>query len=129
MRGGIFLPMCGIPVFFILLASMASAFAFRRYGRPMTDLFSAIDSVADGDLTARVGENGARQFGPLARRFNNMVNELERADQQRRNLTVDIAHELRTPLHIIQGNLEGIIDGVYQPTSEHINNTWMKPNC
>jgi two-component system sensor histidine kinase BaeS len=52
-----------------------------------------------------------------------MVGELERSEQQRRNLTADIAHELRTPLHIIQGNLEGIIDGVYQPTPEHINTT------
>jgi signal transduction histidine kinase len=52
-----------------------------------------------------------------------MVGELERAEQQRRNLTADIAHELRTPLHIIQGNLEGIVDDVYQPTHEHINNT------
>jgi two-component system OmpR family sensor kinase/two-component system sensor histidine kinase BaeS len=52
-----------------------------------------------------------------------MVSELERADQQRRNLTADIAHELRTPLHIIQGNLEGILDGVYEATPDHINNT------
>jgi two-component system sensor histidine kinase BaeS len=52
-----------------------------------------------------------------------MLGELERAEQQRRNLTADIAHELRTPLHIIQGNLEGILDGVYQPTPEHINTT------
>jgi signal transduction histidine kinase len=52
-----------------------------------------------------------------------MLNELERAEQQRRNLTADIAHELRTPLHIIQGNLEGMIDGVYEPTAENINNT------
>ena len=52
-----------------------------------------------------------------------MVEELERADQQRRNLTADVAHELRTPLHIIQGNLEGILDGVYEPTEEHIEAT------
>ena len=52
-----------------------------------------------------------------------MVDELERADGQRRQLTTDIAHELRTPLHIIQGNLEGILDGVYEPTEAHIENT------
>jgi signal transduction histidine kinase len=52
-----------------------------------------------------------------------MVGELERAEQQRRNLTADIAHELRTPLHIIQGNLEGVLDGVYQPSPDHINAT------
>jgi two-component system OmpR family sensor kinase/two-component system sensor histidine kinase BaeS len=62
-------------------------------------------------------------FSELVKRFNKMVEELERADQQRRNLTADIAHELRTPLHIIQGNLEGLLDGVYQATPDHINNT------
>jgi two-component system OmpR family sensor kinase/two-component system sensor histidine kinase BaeS len=52
-----------------------------------------------------------------------MTAELERMDQQRRNLTADVAHELRTPLHIIQGNLEGILDGVYEPTEEHLSAT------
>lgn len=52
-----------------------------------------------------------------------MARELERADQQRRNLTADVAHELRNPLHIIQGNLKGILDGVYQPTDEHVTAT------
>jgi signal transduction histidine kinase len=42
-----------------------------------------------------------------------MAGELERADRQRRNLTADVAHELRTPLHIIRGNLEGVLDGVW----------------
>jgi len=48
---------------------------------------------------------------------------LERADRQRRNLTADVAHELRNPLHIIQGNLEGILDQVYEPTAEHVGAT------
>jgi signal transduction histidine kinase len=70
-----------------------------------------------------VPERGPGDFGRLAQSFNRMAEELQRADQQRRNLTADVAHELRTPLHIIQGNLEGILDGVYQPTAEHIETT------
>lgn len=122
-RGGWLLLFCGIPFIFIFITSIIGNLTFRRFGRPMSDIFSAIDSISEGDLSIRVPENYPRQFGQLARRFNHMIAELERAEQQRRNLTADIAHELRTPLHIIQGNLEGILDGVYQPTSEHINNT------
>ena len=49
-----------------------------------------------------------------------MITELERYDRLRRNLTADVAHELRTPLTILQGNLEGLLDGVYQPDAEHL---------
>jgi two-component system OmpR family sensor kinase/two-component system sensor histidine kinase BaeS len=115
--------LCIVPIVFFVIASIVGNFTFRRFGRPMTQIFLAIDSIAEGDLSVRVPEHYPRQFGQLARRFNRMVSELERAEQQRRNLTADIAHELRTPLHIIQGNLEGMIDGVYEPTSENINNT------
>lgn len=115
--------LCAVPFLFIFTAFVIGSFTFRRFGRPMDDIFSAIDSISEGDLSVRVPENYPRQLGQLARRFNHMISELERADRQRRNLTADIAHELRTPLHIIQGNLEGIIDGVYQPTPDHINNT------
>lgn len=122
-RGGFLIPLCGVPIAFMLIAAIVGNITFRRFGRPMTQIFSAIDSISEGDLSVRVPERYSHQFGQLARRFNHMVSELERADQQRRNLTADIAHELRTPLHIIQGNLEGIIDGIYKATPEHINNT------
>jgi two-component system sensor histidine kinase BaeS len=114
---------CAMPVVFLIIMAIIGSFTFRRYGRPMTNIFSAIDSISEGDLSVRVPEHYPRQFGQLAKRFNHMVSELERNEQQRRNLTADIAHELRTPLHIIQGNLEGILDGIYEATPEHINNT------
>jgi len=119
----IWLLVCGAPFVFIVLAIVILFNLYTRFGKPLEQLFNAINSIEDGDLSVRVPENKSDMFSDLIKRFNKMVGELERAEQQRRNLTADIAHDLRTPLHIIQGNLEGVIDGVYQPTSEHINNT------
>ncbi len=119
----IWLIACGAPFIFVVVAVFIIFNLYNRFGRPLEKMFNAIDAVAEGDLSVRVPENTSDMFSDLNKRFNNMIAELERAEQQRRNLTADIAHELRTPLHIIQGNLEGVLDGVYQPTSEHINNT------
>jgi signal transduction histidine kinase len=123
LHGGILIPLCGIPLLFMLIASLIGRWGFRRFGTPMADMMSAIDAVADGDLSVRVRERFPGDLGQLAHRLNHMIAELERSEQQRRNLTADIAHELRTPLHIIQGNLEGILDGVYESNPENINNT------
>lgn len=119
----IWLLVCGAPfvVFIIIIITIFNL--YMRFGKPLENLFSTIDSVSEGNLSVRVPESKSDMFSELINRFNKMVGELERADKQRRNLTADIAHELRTPLHIIQGNLEGVIDGVYKPTNEHINNT------
>jgi len=114
---------CGAPIVVVILGVFVIINLYQRFGKPLQGLFNTIDAIAEGDLSARVPENKSDMFSELIKRFNKMAGELDRAEQQRRNLTADIAHELRTPLHIIQGNLEGIIDGVYQPTNEHLNNT------
>lgn len=119
----IWLLVCGAPVIIVVFILLTIFSLYTRFGRPLEQLFNTINKVEAGDLSARVPENKSDMFSDLIKRFNNMVGELERAGQQRRNLTADIAHELRNPLHIIQGNLEGIVDGVYQPTPEHINAT------
>ena len=115
--------LCGVALFFTLLLAMLSGWVFRRVGRPTVDVFTAIDAVAGGDFSVRVREDTPGELGRLARRFNYMVAELERAEQQRRNLTADVAHELRNPLHIIQGNLEGMLDEVYPASPEQIEAT------
>jgi len=122
-RIGMLIPICGVPLAFMLVSFLLGGLAFRRLGTPFADIMSATDAIARGDLSVRLRESTPGELGNLARRFNNMVAELERAEQQRRNLTADIAHELRTPMHIIQGNLEGMLDGVYKPTPENITDT------
>ena len=119
----IWILICGAPVVLVVFVILTVFNLYTRFGRPLEDLFNAINAVEAGNLSVRVPEKNSDMFSDLFKRFNKMVGELERTEQQRRNLTADIAHELRTPLHIIQGNLEGVLDGVYQPTPEHINAT------
>ncbi len=119
----IWLLICGAPIALITILLVTIFNLYTRFGKPLEELFNTINKIEAGNLSARVPENKSDMFSDLIKRFNKMVGELERAEQQRRNLTADIAHELRNPLHIIQGNLEGVLDGVYQPTPEHINAT------
>jgi len=120
-REGLLLLSClAIP---LLLVMMSAGFFFLRVGSPVAELMAAADAVAAGDLSVRVREIGRGNIARFARRFNRMTAELQRAETARRNLTADVAHELRTPLQIIQGNLEGALDGVYEPTPEHLRAT------
>lgn len=112
---------CGMALAFPLLVVLIARRSFRSVVDPLARVMAAADAVAEGDFSVRVPERGSGEFGRLTRSFNRMVSELERADLQRRNLTADVAHELRTPLHIIQGNLEGISDGVYEADTEQID--------
>jgi signal transduction histidine kinase len=114
---------CGVPFMFAGLAAIIGGQAFRHIGSPVADIMAAADAVANGDLSVRVREQIPGEFGRLARSFNRMTLQLASVEEQRRELTADVAHELRTPLHIIQGNLEGLLEGVYQPTPEMINST------
>lgn len=114
---------CGLGLALPMLAGAMAFRAYRSIARPLAGVMAAADAVAEGDFSVRVPEYGPGGFSRLALSFNRMVEELARADQQRRNLTADVAHELRTPLHIIQGNLEGVLDGVYEPTPEHVGAT------
>jgi two-component system OmpR family sensor kinase/two-component system sensor histidine kinase BaeS len=87
--------------------------AMRRFAMPLGDVVEAADRVATGDYTARVSEHGPSSLRTVGRAFNSMAARLESQDRQRRHLMADIAHELRTPLSVIQGRLEGVLDGVY----------------
>jgi len=113
---------CGLSLALPLLGGALAMRVFQGVTNPLADVMSATEAVADGDLGVRVPEpqRGPGEFRRLASSFNRMVEELDRAENQRRNLTADVAHELRSPLHIIQGNLEGVLDGVYDPSPEHI---------
>ena len=110
-----------LPLVFVLalLIFMSSAGVFaigrslRRATQPIEEMMTAADQVAQGDYSAHVTERGPREVRQLARAFNTMTARLHNNDEQRRRLLADISHELRTPLTVLQGNVEGMLDGIY----------------
>jgi two-component system OmpR family sensor kinase/two-component system sensor histidine kinase BaeS len=88
--------------------------------RPIRQLTMATGAVARGDLGPRVPLKSKDEIGELAASFNSMADSLQKAEQLRRDMTADIAHELRNPLAILQGNLEAMVDGVIPPTPEDL---------
>jgi signal transduction histidine kinase len=93
----------------------------RRFTRPVAELIEAASRVETGDYAARVSERGPRAMRSLARSFNAMAARLQTNDEQRRAMLADVTHELRTPLTIIQGNLEGLLDGLYPRDDTHLS--------
>jgi two-component system OmpR family sensor kinase/two-component system sensor histidine kinase BaeS len=85
----------------------------RGLTAPVARLTAAARRIAGGDLSQRVPETGSAEIAALGLAFNQMAADLEKAEGLRRNLMADVAHELRTPLSVLQGNLRAILDGVY----------------
>ena len=93
----------------------------RRTLAPVQRLGATARQLGRGDLSQRAEVTGPTEIRHLARSFNSMAAELEEAESRRRSLTADIAHELRTPTSNIQGYMEAIKDGVFQPTPETVD--------
>ncbi len=92
-----------------------------RLTKPLRKLAQAARNIGKGHFAQRVEvQNSYDEIGILANSFNDMAAQLEKNESMRRRLLVDIAHELRTPLTIVQGNLEGMLDGVIEPGREQI---------
>ncbi|MDE3088604.1 MAG: HAMP domain-containing protein [Chloroflexota bacterium] len=93
---------------------------FRQITAPLNALAAASHEIAAGDLSARVAKTGDDEVGQVGSAFNAMAESLAKSETARRNMIADIAHELRNPLGVIQGQLEGMIDGVFPTTPEQI---------
>ena len=113
-------PLLVVLVVLVLAITLGGPGAFRRMAGPVEDVLAALGRAADGDLSARVPERGSPEGRTLARSFNTMAERLQREDERRRNLFTDISHELRTPLAVLQGTLEGMLDGIYPRDNEHL---------
>jgi len=103
-----------------LTAIIVGVFLSGRIARPVLDMALASRRIAAGRYAERVAAEDADELGQLAASFNEMADALESAERRRRELIGNVAHELRTPIANLQGYVEGLADGVVQPSEE----TW-----
>jgi len=101
------------------VALLLGIFLSRTLTRPIRELTLATHAVSEGDLSQQVPVRSRDELGELAKAFNKMSAELARSVNARRQMTADIAHELRTPLSLILGHAEAVHDGVLLPTVEN----------
>ena len=101
-----------------VIASLLGLFIARNLTHPLRDLITATRALAQGKLDQRVPVRSTDELGELAQAFNQMSVDLARANQSRRQMTADIAHDLRNPLTVIGGYLESLQDGKLKPTPE-----------
>jgi two-component system, OmpR family, sensor histidine kinase BaeS len=88
--------------------------------RPVQELTVAAVKMAGGDLSQRVKVRSKDELGTLGDAFNHMASSIEQANQARKAMTADIAHELRTPIAIQRAHLEALQDGIYPLTVENL---------
>ena len=93
----------------------------RSLTRPLRELTRGAQDVADGVLDTQVPVRSRDELGELAVAFNQMNSNLSRSRDLRRQMTADIAHELRTPISIILGHAEGIREGVLEASEENVD--------
>jgi two-component system sensor histidine kinase BaeS len=100
----------------LLLAVLLSFLLLKRVLKPLLQMTQITQRIAQGDYSAKVPVLSQDEIGQLALSFNRMAESLQRIEQFRKKMVLDVAHELRTPITNIQGYLEALTDGVLEPS-------------
>ncbi|MDO8687186.1 MAG: ATP-binding protein [Dehalococcoidales bacterium] len=103
------------------IALLAGLFLTRQVTSPVRALTRGAREISRGNLAYRVKTESRDELGELVQTFNTMAANLAASEQSRRRMTADIAHELRTPLTIVEGTVDGMLDGVFAPDREHLS--------
>ncbi|MCZ2094919.1 MAG: HAMP domain-containing protein, partial [Anaerolineae bacterium] len=103
------------------MALLVGLLLSRHFLRPLAELTTAIRGMRQGELSQQVRVRTQDELGELAQAFNQMSADIHRVNQLRRQMTADIAHDLRTPLTVISGYLEGLRDGTLKPTAQRFD--------
>jgi two-component system sensor histidine kinase BaeS len=104
----------------VIIALLVGVLLARTLTRPLRGLTKAALEISSGNLEQQVNIHSHDELGELAEAFNQMSRDLARSNQLRRQMTADIAHDLRTPLTVISGYIESMQDGVLDPTPHRL---------
>ena len=102
----------------VAAAILLAVFLLRQVTKPLRRLDAATRRIARGEFGERVGIYTSDEIGHLARSFDDMAESLERAERTKKQMIADVSHELRTPLAAVRSALEGLRDGLIEPTPE-----------
>ncbi len=96
-----------------IVGALAGIILSRMLLSPLQDLTDGAQAIASQDLAYRVPVRGSDEMRTVAESFNDMAGQLEMGESLRRQMLADVSHELRNPLHVLRGNLQAMLDGVY----------------
>jgi two-component system OmpR family sensor kinase/two-component system sensor histidine kinase BaeS len=105
----------------IVLAAILGILIARNLTKPVVELTQAAQKLASGDLSQSVDVRSSDELGKLSEAFNKMSAEIAQSDRLRKQMTADIAHDLRTPLTVIGGYIESMRDGDLEATPERLS--------
>jgi signal transduction histidine kinase len=108
----------------VTLAVFTSLFVSKRITKPLIQMRQAAEQMIQGDLNTRIPVKGNDELSDLAQALNHLTEELQKQEALRKNLTSDVAHELRTPLATLKSHMEAFLDGVWEPTNERIRSCY-----
>ena len=108
-------------VVFLLIAIIFGIFMARHVAAPIVKATKAAQKIAGGDFEVQIQETTSmRETARLINSINEMAEELKRNEQQKKQLSADVAHELRTPLNNLQSHMEAMIDKIWEPSTERL---------
>lgn len=103
-----------------IVAALAGYLFAKRITSPLKELAAASNKIAEGDFSHRVDIATGDEIDQLAVSFNSMAENIEATNRLRRRFLADIVHEIKTPLTVLRGNLEAMLDGVIEPTPKKL---------
>ncbi len=115
-----------IVIFVILISALIALIQSRFFVKPIITLSNATHKISKGEFTTRITVSSDDEIGELCRDFNRLAKSLERNLKARQQWIADISHELRTPVAILQGELEALQDGIRDYSAESVNSLYQE---